>query len=238
MNSKNARDTGDAEDQKHDEPKTSPASSPAAEPGPPSTPAQGQAPSEPLTEDEVPGPAKEIEEAPSKKALRAEVEEIKSLRHKLKKKEHELKVAKKTSEELHDKYIRLLAEMENQRKRLDREKSDFFQFALADVLRELLSVLDNFERALQSKDHGDGKSFQEGVELIYRQFLDMVRRLGVKPVETENKKFDPALHQAVASEESDEVAEPVIGEVLLKGYKLNERLLRPAAVKVLVPKKS
>ncbi len=172
-------------------------------------------------------------------------EEVKSLKGKLKKKEHELKHQKKENEELKkelselkDKYLRALAEMDNQRKRLEREKNDFYQFALGDILKDVLSVLDNFERALQSRDQTDGKSFEEGVELIHKLLLDLIRKRGVTLVEAEGIKFDPAIHQAILTEESDEVKEPEIGEVLQKGYKINARLLRPALVKVIVPKKS
>jgi molecular chaperone GrpE len=234
MNSKNTRNKVE-DDQNRGDSKTAPETPGGGRPAGPPSSAQSPPPGEPLAGAEAVVP---VEETHPRKEERAETEELRSLRHKLKKKEHELKSAKKASEDFREKYLRLLAEMENQRKRLEREKSDYFQFALTDVLRELISVVDNFERALKTKDQGDAKSFQEGVELIYRQFLDLIRRLGVTPVETKNEKFDPALHQAVASEESDQVAEPVIGEELLKGYKLNDRLLRPAAVKVLVPKKS
>jgi molecular chaperone GrpE len=172
-------------------------------------------------------------------------EEVKSLKGKLKKKEHELKHQKKENEELKkelselkDKYLRALAEMDNQRKRLDREKNDFYQFALGDILKDVLSVLDNFERALQSRDQTDGKSYEEGIELIHKLLLDLIRKRGVTLVEAEGIKFDPTIHQAILTEESEEVKEPEIGEVLQKGYKINARLLRPALVKVIVPKKS
>jgi molecular chaperone GrpE len=172
-------------------------------------------------------------------------EEVKSLKGKLKKKEHELKHQKKENEELKkelselkDKYLRALAEMDNQRKRLDREKNDFYQFALGDILKDVLSVLDNFERALQSKDQTDGQSYEEGIELIHKLLLDLIRKRGVTLVEAEGIKFDPTIHQAILTEESEEVKEPEIGEVLQKGYKINARLLRPALVKVIVPKKS
>ncbi len=171
-------------------------------------------------------------------------EEAKFLKGKLKKKEHELKHQKKENEdlkkeisELKDKYLRGLAEMDNQRKRLEREKNDYYQYALGDILRDILAVLDNFERALQSREQTDGKSFEEGIELIHKLLLDLIRKRGVTLVEAEGTKFDPAIHQAILTEESDEVKEPEIGEVLQKGYKINARLLRPALVKVIVPKK-
>jgi molecular chaperone GrpE len=133
--------------------------------------------------------------------------------------------------------MRAGAEMENLRKRLEREKQEFYQFALSEFLREILAVLDNFERALKNKDQTDGKSFQEGIELIAKQFTDLLRKRGVEPIEASQKKFDPNLHQAVLTEESDQVEEQLVGEELQKGFTLGGRLLRPSLVKVIIPKK-
>jgi molecular chaperone GrpE len=82
----------------------------------------------------------------------------------------------------------------------------------------------------------EGARFQEGVELIAKQLLDLIRKRGVTPIPAAGATFDPAVHQAVLTEEADDVAEPMIGEELQKGYLLHDRLLRPALVKVLVPK--
>ena len=164
-------------------------------------------------------------------------EDEKRSRVKLKQKEAELKALKAERDELRDKYLRKLAEMENLRKRFERERQEYIQYALGDFLKELLIVLDNFERALQSRDESDGKSFQAGVEMIHRQYLDLLRRKGVRPIEPKDKVFDPTLQQAVMTEESDAVAEPEVAEELQRGYTLNEKLLRPSLVKVLVPKK-
>jgi molecular chaperone GrpE len=163
--------------------------------------------------------------------------DVKGLKHKLKKKEAEIKSLKKEKEEIKDKYLRKLAEMDNLRKRFERERSEYVQYALNDFLRELLVVLDNFERALQSRQEPDGKSFQEGVEMIYRQYLDLLKKKGVVPIEIKDKKFDPTLHQAVLTEESEAVDEPEVADEMQRGYLLHGRLLRPALVKVLVPKK-
>jgi molecular chaperone GrpE len=164
-------------------------------------------------------------------------EDVKNLKNKLKKKETEIKALKKEKEELEDKYLRKLAEMENLRKRFERDRSEYQQYALNDFLRELLVILDNFERALQNRDQSDGKSFQEGVEMIWRQYLDMLKKKGVVPIEIKDRKFDPTIHQAVLTEESDAVNEPEVAEELQRGYRLHGRLLRPALVKVLIPKK-
>jgi molecular chaperone GrpE len=153
----------------------------------------------------------------------------------LRKKDHELKELKKEIHELKDKYLRLAAEMENQRKRLEREKSDHYQFALTEVLRDLLGVYDNFERALKSLEPAENRGLLEGIGLIAKQYSDLLRKRGVVEVEAEGKPFDPSIHQAVMTAESAEVEEPVVGEVFQKGYLLNDRLLRPALVKVIVP---
>jgi molecular chaperone GrpE len=185
-------------------------------------------------------PIGERDSFPEKKGkadLRPHGEEDKGLRPKLKKKEAELKTLKKDQDELKDKYLRKLAEMENLRKRFERERADYLQYALSEFLRELLVVLDNFERALNTRDQADGRSFQEGVEMIYRQYQDMLNKKGIRPIELPDKKFDPAIHQAVLIEESDEVTEPEVAEILQRGYWLQDRLLRPSMVKVLVPRK-
>jgi molecular chaperone GrpE len=185
-------------------------------------------------------PIREGEPFPEKKDRtgdRPHGDEEKGLKPRLKKKEAELKALKKEHDGLKDKYLRALAEMENLRKRFDRERAEYLQYALSEFLREVLVVLDNFERALKTRDQADGRSFQEGVDMIYRQYLDMLKKKGVRPIELADKKFDPAVHQAVLTEESDEVEEPEVAEELQRGYWLQDRLLRPAMVKVLVPRK-
>ena len=163
-------------------------------------------------------------------------QDIKTLKNKLSKKEKEIKLFKKEQEESKDKYLRLAAEMDNLRKRIEKEKEDHYQYALSEFMKELLVVLDNFERALESEGD-DGKSFREGMRLIHKQYMDLLMKKGLRPIELQNKKFDPNLHQAFVTEESEEVEEPMIGEEYQKGYSLHERLIRPALVKVIVPKK-
>lgn len=163
---------------------------------------------------------------------------VKHLKEKLKKREAEIKHLRKETEDLKDQYLRKLADVENLRKRIEREKSDYFQFALSEVLLEFLGILDNFERALQaSGGDADGKTFREGIDLIYRMSMNLLLKRGVQPIEIKDGHFDPAFHQAMAMEESSEVQEPRVTEELQKGYMLHNRLLRPALVKVIVPKK-
>jgi molecular chaperone GrpE len=162
----------------------------------------------------------------------------KHLKDKLKKKDAEIKHLKKELEELQERHIRTLAETENIRKRLEREKNEYFQYALSELLLEFLNILDNFERALQASENDtDGKTFREGIDLIYRMSVNLLHKQGVQPIEIKDGKFDPTLHHAMEREESADVDEPRVTEELQKGYMLHKRLLRPALVKVVVPKK-
>jgi len=120
---------------------------------------------------------------------------------------------------------------------MEREKNEFFQYALSDVFREIISILDNFDRALEKKEEGDKKHFREGVKLIYKQLENLLKKHGIKPIKLEGNKFDPRFHEALMSEESDNVKEPTVSEVIQKGFMIHQRLLRPALVKVQVPKK-
>lgn len=172
-----------------------------------------------------------------KKEFKEQRDEAQMLKKRLKKKESEIKILKKEIGKLKEEYLRQLAEKENLRKRIEREKNEYYNYALSDLLKELIVVLDNFERALESEDQGDGKSFREGIEMIYRQYRDLLMKQGVVPIEIKEKKFDPHLHQAFMTEESEDVNELEVSEELQKGYKLHNRLLRPSLVKVHVPKK-
>jgi molecular chaperone GrpE len=136
------------------------------------------------------------------------------------------------NQQLKDRYLRTLADFENFRKRSDREKNDFFRFAMANMMRELLPVLDNFDRALDHAESGD--EFHKGVLLIYKQLYDVLEKNGLKPIGEANVHFDPNVHEAVIREEDPSVPNHTVVAVLQKGYFLNDRLLRPALVKVAV----
>jgi molecular chaperone GrpE len=146
----------------------------------------------------------------------------------------DLERAEKEIASLRDAQLRKLAEFENFRKRTEREKADYFRFALADLVRDLLPVLDNFERALGHAPAAGDDEYRLGIDLIYRQLAETLKRRGLREVATVGP-FDPNVHEAVAREESAEVEPNTILEVLQRGYYLNDRLLRPAFVKVAVP---
>ncbi len=137
-------------------------------------------------------------------------------------------------EDLFDRLLRKQAELENARKRLQREKEDFLQHATADLIRALLPVLDGFERALKHRDAKVPQEFYQGMELIHRNLLDVLKRAGLTPIETAAKNFDPRLHQAVETVEAPGYRDQEIVQELQRGYKLRQRLLRPAIVKVAV----
>jgi molecular chaperone GrpE len=195
---------------------------------------------------ETPEKTEKKEEVPKEPAVveavkeghKPESEEGRNLKSKLKKRDAEIKQLKKEKEEFRDQFLRKLAEIENLKKRLEREKADYLQYALSELLLEFLGVLDNFERALSVAEQGaDGKTFREGIELIYRMYQNILLKKGVQPIEIKDGAFDPNLHHAMATEESDQVKDPEVAEVFQKGYMLYNRLLRPSLVRVLVPRK-
>ena len=133
---------------------------------------------------------------------------------------------------LQDRLLRTAAEFDNYRKRVDRERRELSDFVAADVLTELLPILDNLERALQAPAGGDADAYRQGVEMIQRQMFDLLRKRGVKPIEAVGADFDPNYHQAVSHDISPDHREGEVIEELRRGYMLGERLLRPAMVKV------
>ncbi|HLI31075.1 MAG TPA: nucleotide exchange factor GrpE [Terriglobia bacterium] len=137
-------------------------------------------------------------------------------------------------QELYDRLLRKQAEFENFRKRAEHEKEEFVQHANSSLLRSLLPALDGFDRALKHRDPKIPEQFYQGVELIYRQLLETLHRAGLSFVETEGLIFDPEVHQAVETVESSDRRHHEVVEELQRGYKLRQRLLRPALVKVAV----
>ncbi len=149
--------------------------------------------------------------------------------------EEEKLALEKENAELLNKYLRKLADFDNFQKRMKREMAEFREFALADFITRLLEVIDNFERALQGYSEENSESFYQGVLLIYRQLKELLRKEGVEELNMTGE-FDPNFHQAVDKEEREDIEEVKIAEVLQKGYLMKGRLLRPALVKVYVPK--
>ncbi|WDP91417.1 MAG: nucleotide exchange factor GrpE [Desulfobacter sp.] len=132
-----------------------------------------------------------------------------------------------------EKTLRLSAEFENFKKRKQREIDDFKKFANEMVFKQLLSVVDNLERAIVSaEDASDDASLLEGVKLTHKEIIKLFESFNVKPVEAENQPFDPNFHQAVTQEENNDLPDNTVTTVLQKGYTLHDRLIRPAMVVV------
>ena len=144
-------------------------------------------------------------------------------------------LAEKTTEaqENYDRYLRLAAELENIKKRQEREVSELRQFANDNLLKELLPVLDNLERALEHGRQAEApEALMEGLDLVRQDFLKVLGRFGVTPINSVGERFDPAFHHAVLEEEAPEVEDQTVLKELQKGYLLQNRLLRPAMVVV------
>jgi molecular chaperone GrpE len=146
--------------------------------------------------------------------------------------ESPLDTLRKEKDALQDRLLRVAAEFDNYRKRVDRERRDQADFATAEAIADLLPIIDDLERALKAPGGGDSDGFRKGVELIHQQMLELLRKRGVKPVDAVGTDFDPRYHQAVADESSADHREGEVMEEFARGYMLGDRLLRPAMVKV------
>ena len=132
-----------------------------------------------------------------------------------------------------DKMLRLQADCENRKKRQDKEKLDFLKFANENLITELLRVMDDFERAIDSaKNSNDAKVLLEGIEMVRHDFQDIMEENGLKAIDPAGQPFDPDRHEAVEHIVDDLHPENTVLEVMRKGYELNGKILRPAAVRV------
>ena len=143
----------------------------------------------------------------------------------------ELQKIRSERDTLLDRLARLQAEFENARKRAAREQQEFRDFATADAIKALLPAIDSFERALNAPA-SQPNDFRNGVELIYKQLQDALARLGVRPVPAKGEVFDPHIHEAIEMVDTTNVPDHQVMDELQRGYKLKDRLLRPAMVRV------
>lgn len=150
-----------------------------------------------------------------------ENEEIEN--EKFKKLESDLKSEK-------DKYLRLFAEYDNYRKRTSKEKMESYGDATAKTISEILPIIDNFERAIEVPCSDE--NYQKGIEMIFSQLLDIIKKIGVQEIESLNKPFDPNLHNAIKQVENEELESNIVCDVFQKGYKLGDRVIRHAMVSV------
>jgi molecular chaperone GrpE len=138
-------------------------------------------------------------------------------------------------QEAKDRYLRTLAEMDNMRRRHERERQDLLKYATEKLLQDLLPVLDSFEKASSVPGTGADSAIVEGIRMVHKQLMHVLEVNGLKPVEAAGKPFDPNLHQAIQRIEGD-VADETVKDEYQRGYLLNGRLVRPSMVSVLVPK--
>lgn len=147
--------------------------------------------------------------------------------------ENEIQKLVEERDTLQDRLLRKQAEFENYKKRSERERAEYIQMASADLMRELLNVLDSFDLAVRNaSERTADEDMLRGIDLVYKQLLDTLGRFGLKPVEAKGQVFDPNFHQAVTTVASADVPENTVVEELRRGYTLNGRLLRPAMVSV------
>ena len=148
------------------------------------------------------------------------------------KKEKEVKeiVPKEEYVELEDRYKRILAEFENYKKRSSKERENLYNSILSDVVEIILPVLDNLENAakVETKD----ENYKQGVELVLKQFKDVLKSKGIEEIKTEGETFDPELHEAVSSIQDENLGEKEIAQEYRKGYKLGNKVIRPSMVVV------
>ncbi len=142
----------------------------------------------------------------------------------------ELSKTKQELEETTDRFKRIMAEFENYKKRSSKERELLYNSLLADIISSFLPIIDNLEKAVQTKTEDEG--YKQGVELVLKQFMDTFKSLGVETIETVGKTFDPELHEAVSSVQDDSLGEKEIKEEFRKGYKIGTKVIRHSMVSV------
>ena len=142
----------------------------------------------------------------------------------------ENQLVKEERDQLLDRLARMQAEFENARKRAERERQEFRDYAVGNVVEQFLPVLDNFELALKSA--GTTEQLRSGIELIVKQMDEVLRQMQVRPVAAVGEAFDPHLHEALGSVEREDLPDQHVAEEIRRGYRLRDRLLRPALVRV------
>ncbi len=140
-------------------------------------------------------------------------------------------------EELNDKYMRLMAEFENFRKRSDKEKEQMFETGAKSVIEKVLPVIDNFERALdmvgsEKESEADADPFMDGMRKVYKQLMDELDKIGVKPIEAVGQEFNPEFHNAVMQVDSEEFDSGMVAQEMQKGYMYNDSVVRHSMVGV------
>ncbi len=190
-----------------------------------------------MEENKTPVQPEQEQAAPTQEAVPAEpaAETPPKAEKKAKKKtdpaelEAKLEAAQKELADTKEQYQRMLAEYANYKRRTEQEKEQIGAFTKAELLKGLLTSLDNMEKAVAAEP---GEGYKAGVDMVMRQFLEALQKLGLEEIPAENAPFDPHMHNAVMREDADGVEPDTVTAVFQKGYKLGERILRPAMVKV------
>jgi molecular chaperone GrpE len=183
-----------------------------------------------LESTESAAPESAADEAGESPAAQARADEAPVSRAELDQLQSEYEQLKRERDGLLDRLARLQAEFDNARKRAEKEKTDFRDYATGSVVEQFLPVLDNFELALKSA--GTTEQLKAGVELIVKQMEEILRGLQVHPVKTVGEEFDPRHHEAMGSVEREDLPDQHVAEEVRRGYRLREKLLRPALVRV------
>ncbi len=134
--------------------------------------------------------------------------------------------------EMNDRYMRLYAEFENYKKRVNKDKEELIKYGNESLLYELLTVLDNLEMALKHSTDAVSSGLVQGVEITYKELMKTLEKFGLTPIEAEGKAFDPLVHHAMSQIERDDLDENIVAEEYRRGYKLREKVLRPSLVAV------
>ena len=164
---------------------------------------------------------------------KAETKEAKKADKKKSKADKKNEAMQARIDELEDRVKRQMAEFENFRKRTDKEKAMMFETGAKSVIEKILPVVDNFERGLATIPEGDENSpFANGMKMIYKQMMDELEKLGVKPIEAVGQEFDPNFHNAVMQMESEEYGSGVVAQEMLKGYTYHDTVVRHSMVAV------
>lgn len=138
----------------------------------------------------------------------------------------------KQEETFQNQYVRLVADFQNLKRRTEKEKSDIYAFANEKIILDLLNVIDNFERAMLHVDESSDKNLANGMNMIYKQLMEVLEKNGVSEIVTSGENFDPKYHHAVSTDNSSELEPGKVSEVLQRGYSLKGKVIRPAMVKV------
>lgn len=180
------------------------------------------------TENETAKPAKEAEETASKKTEKQDKKQL--LKAEIDRLEKDNKKLTEENAELNDKYMRLAAEYDNYRKRSTKERENVYADAFADAAAAFLPLIDNIERAVSFAE--DNSNLSEGVKMLYKQLGDVLTKMKIEEIAPDGEQFDPTYHNAIMHDEDESYGENVVSQTLQKGYRIGEKVIRHALVKV------